>query len=199
MAFKHHISFATDLAANLGWNRFRIMPDIVSKFLRAAIWSRCAVRCESEQTSFSRTGRRLRSVALQRIRFRTWGFVPRSYFYSETNEWSKGGGKRWARLWSATTPRQFHRKFHFAWNLQRIKTILTLELSHYRKSGSTFSSSEPAATAADSEMPCVYARPSDQPKLIIWQNNLCVFLENLSRQQDRKFAPLKILPLKTLL
>ena len=45
--------------------------------------------------------------------------------------------------------------------LQSIKTFLTLELSRYRKSGSTFSSSEPAATAADSETPCVCARPSD--------------------------------------
>ena len=42
--------------------------------------------------------------------------------------------------------------------LQSIKTFLTLELSRYRKSGSTFSSSEPAA---DSETPCVCARPSD--------------------------------------
>ena len=37
MAFKHRISFATDLAANFGCIPFRIMPDIVSKLLRAAI------------------------------------------------------------------------------------------------------------------------------------------------------------------
>ena len=37
MAFKHSISFATYLAANFGCNRFRIIPDIVSKLLRAAI------------------------------------------------------------------------------------------------------------------------------------------------------------------
>ena len=36
MDFKHHISFATDMAANFGCNRFRITPDIVSKLLRAA-------------------------------------------------------------------------------------------------------------------------------------------------------------------
>ena len=65
------ISFATDLAANFGCNRFRIMPDIVSKILRAAIWSRCAVRFESEQTPFPRTGRRFRPAALHRIRFGT--------------------------------------------------------------------------------------------------------------------------------
>ena len=57
MAFKHRISFATDLAANLGCNRFRITPDIISKLLCAAIWSRCAVRLESEQTPFPGTGR----------------------------------------------------------------------------------------------------------------------------------------------
>ena len=64
MAFKHCISFATDLAANFGCNRFRIMPDIVSKLLRAAIWSRCAARLESEQTPFSWTGRRYLDLLL---------------------------------------------------------------------------------------------------------------------------------------
>ena len=34
LAFKHSISFPADLAANFGCNRFRIMPDIVSKLLR---------------------------------------------------------------------------------------------------------------------------------------------------------------------
>ena len=74
-----------------------------------------------------------------------------SDYYSETNEWSKAGAKLWARLWSATTFRQFHRKFHFAWkqnlkvlvaarNLQINKTFLTLELSQYSKRNSTFSS-----------------------------------------------------------
>ena len=52
MAFKQCISFATDLAANFGCNRFRIIPDIVSKHLRATIWSSCAVLNKSEQTPF---------------------------------------------------------------------------------------------------------------------------------------------------
>ena len=40
-----------------------------------------------------------------------------------------------------------------------------IELSQYRKSGSMFSSSEPvAATAANSETPCICARPSDPRK-----------------------------------
>ena len=39
MALKHRILFVTDLAANVasGCDRFRIMPDIVSKLLHAAI------------------------------------------------------------------------------------------------------------------------------------------------------------------
>ena len=86
MAIKHRISFATDLAANFGFERFRIMPDTVSKLLRAAIQSCCAVRFESEQTHFSQTGRRFESAALHRIRFGTHNFVPMSYFYEETNE-----------------------------------------------------------------------------------------------------------------
>ena len=112
MAF---ISFATDLTANFGCNRFRIIPDVISKLLRAAIWSRCAVWFESEQTPLSRTGHWLRSAALHRILFGTCCFVPISYFYSETNEWLKDWAKRWTLLWSATISRQFHRNFHFTW------------------------------------------------------------------------------------
>ena len=56
MAFKHCISFVTDLAANFGCDRIRIMPDIVSKLLRTTIWSSCAVQFEPEQTPFPRTG-----------------------------------------------------------------------------------------------------------------------------------------------
>ena len=42
MTFKNHILFATYLAANFDGYRFRIMPDIVSQLLRAAICSRSA-------------------------------------------------------------------------------------------------------------------------------------------------------------
>ena len=49
MAFKHSIWFETYLAANFGCNWFRITPDIISKLLRAAIRSLCAVLFESEQ------------------------------------------------------------------------------------------------------------------------------------------------------
>ena len=84
IAFKHCISFATDLDANFGCDRFRITPDLVSKLLRAAIWSRCAVWFESEQTPFPQTGRQFRPAALHRIRLGTCCFVP---MYSETNDW----------------------------------------------------------------------------------------------------------------
>ena len=73
----------------------------------------------------------------------------------------------------------FSRKLHFtskkkwlvvARNLQiyEFYTFLTLKLSQYCKSDSTFSSSEPVVatvTAADIETPCVCASQSDQPKL----------------------------------
>ena len=63
--FKHCISYATYLVALFCCNRFRILLDIVSKLMRAAIWSRCAVQIESEQTPLSQRDCRFRSAALQ--------------------------------------------------------------------------------------------------------------------------------------
>ena len=159
MAFKHRISFATDLAANFGCNRFRIMPDIVSKLLRAAIWSRCAVRFESEYTPFPRTRHRFRPAVLHRIRFGTCGFDPMSYFLLR-DQWlierlSEAMGAALVGNNFSPIPSKF--SFHMkkkkwlvaARNLQSIKTLLTLELSQYRKSGSMFSSSEPVAARSD--------------------------------------------------
>ena len=37
MAFKHSISLAINLAANFGFDQFRITPDIISKLLLAAL------------------------------------------------------------------------------------------------------------------------------------------------------------------
>ena len=37
MAFKHGISFVTNMAANFRCDCFRIMPEIVSKYLQAVI------------------------------------------------------------------------------------------------------------------------------------------------------------------
>ena len=167
MAFKYHISFAsqiaTYLAANFGFDWFRIMPDIVSKLLRTAIWSSCAVQLESEhceQTPFPRTGHQLRSAALHRILFWTWGFDPISYFYSETNEWLQDWAKWWATLGVASVcnnflPIQSKISFHMkkvitaALHLESIKTFLTFELSQYCKSSSTCSSSKPVEASSD--------------------------------------------------
>ena len=49
VVFNYPFSFATVLAGNIGCNWFRIMPEIVSKLLHAAIWSCGAVWLESEQ------------------------------------------------------------------------------------------------------------------------------------------------------
>ena len=57
MVFKYCISFAEDLAPNLGFDWFRIMPKIVSKLY-------CAVQFKSEQTHFSWTGRWFRILDL---------------------------------------------------------------------------------------------------------------------------------------
>ena len=103
ITFKHHISFASDLAANFGCKWFRIIEDTVSvRLLRAAIWSSCALWLESKQTPFPRAGRWFRSAALHRFQFSTCCFIPMSYVYSETgetNEWSKDWTKQWALLW----------------------------------------------------------------------------------------------------
>ena len=85
-----NVSFATDLTANFGCDLLIITPDIVSKLLRASIWSRCAFRLKSEQTPFPHTGatgRRFRPAALHMIWLGTCCFVPISYFCSETNDW----------------------------------------------------------------------------------------------------------------
>ena len=168
-----HISFAPYLAANLGCDRFRIMPDIMSKLLCAAIWSWCVVWFESEQTPFPRTGSRLRSAALHRILFGTCCFVPMSYFYSGTNEWSQdwvklccfGQQQLLANSIGISFPNEKN-SVVTAWYLQSIKTFLTVKLSQYSKSGSTFSSSEQVAASSDwlrpapQETPFVCARPS---------------------------------------
>ena len=66
------------------------------------------------------------------------------------------------RQWSATTSRRFHENFishgkqkvtcsnpKFTTQPEVYKTLLTLELSRYRKSGSMFSSSEPVVGSSD--------------------------------------------------
>ena len=98
MAFKHHISFAIDLASRFGCGRFRIMPDIVSKRLCAAI---CSIRIWADALLSDKSSIEI----LHRIRFGIYRIIPMSYFYSETNQRSKDWAKRCALLWSATTSR----------------------------------------------------------------------------------------------
>ena len=129
------------------------MLEIVSKLLRAAIWSCCAVQFKSEQTPFSRTGSWFRSAALHRIWFRICCFVPMSYFYSETNDWSKDWAKWGAALVCINIlPIPFKNSFHIKkkWLVvQSIKAFLTLDLSQYRKSGGMFSSSKQVMARSD--------------------------------------------------
>ena len=142
-----------------------------------------------------------------------------SYFYSETNEWLKDGAKQWALLWSATTSRQFHRKFHVAWkqkwlvgagNLQIIKTLLTLELSQFREIGIKISSSEPVAASRDCSqlgialclcLP-VTGSPSDPTKLcqsaapkawhLILQSKPSIVFWNSLRKKTARWPALKL-------
>ena len=138
LAFKQCISFATEWAANIGCDQFRDMPHIVSKLVVPTTISSCsAVWSEPEQTPFYQPGR---LDLLLCTRFHSELAVLflcpiLTESHSETN--------KWVMLWLVTTSCQLHQKFHFTW-----KTIsfhcpkLTLELSQYSKSGSTFSSSE---------------------------------------------------------
>ena len=117
-----NIAIVTDVAANFGCDRFRITPYIVSKLLRAAICSRCAVRFESEQTPFPLAGSRFRPAAfsaLHRIRFGTWGLFLCHIFTQRPMtdrkiERSNGRGFGRQQLFSLSTSRQFHRNFQFS-------------------------------------------------------------------------------------
>ena len=160
MTFNHHISFAIDLAANLGCYRFRITPDIVSKLLRAAIWSRCSVLFKSEQPPLLRTGRRFRPAALHRIWFRTCCLFLCHIFTQRPmtdRKIERSDGRCFGRQQLLANSIEFfisHEK-KVTRQCPKFTTLLTLELRQYCKSGSMFSSSEPAATAADLKSPCV--------------------------------------------
>ena len=111
-----------------------------------------------------------------------WNVPISSYalFYSEIDVWLKDWAKQWVWLTMASVCNSFwqlHWKFHFIWgkkssvtpqNLQSIKPFfdsLTLELSQFSKSGSTWASDSwfclseqlslllPATTAANLETP----------------------------------------------
>ena len=153
------------------------MPKIVPKLLCTAIWCCCSIWFKPEQTSFPQTGNWNRSAALHRIWFGICCFVP-MFFSSQRPmndrkiEWSYGCCFDWQQLFPNSIRNFISHEIFFllvaARYLQSIKTVLTLKLSQYRlysKSDSTFSSSQPAATATDPETPCVCACLSDPPKL----------------------------------
>ena len=179
MAFKHHILFGTNLAENLGCNWFRITHDIVSKLLHTTIWSSCAVQFKSEQSPFLGqvipvyldlllgTGFNLEHVVL----FLCHIFTQRR-MNDRKIEWSNGCCFGLQQL-LANSIEDF--KFHFTWKkrwlvmarkLQSIKTLLTLEMSQYHKSGSMVSSSKPVAASIDCLLQgntlclCVPAQPA---------------------------------------
>ena len=149
MAFKHWISFATDLAANFGCNWVRIMPNIVSRLLLTANWSCCAVLFESEQTPFSLTSSWFKPTALHRICSYVI-FLLRDP--SMIEKLIKGMGT--AMVGNNFLPIPLKCSYHMkkncldaAQNLQSNKTLLTLELSQYSYFPQ-LSQSPPAATAA---------------------------------------------------
>ena len=136
-------------------------------------------------------------------------------FYSETNEWMKDWAKQWALPWLATTSSQLNLLYQL--NLSQFHGNF---ISHERKSDLSLheiykalkpcwllnwvsiarvvacfpqaSRSRPAATAADSETPCVCARPSDPPTLcrsaaprawpLILQSNPSIVFSNSLRE-----------------
>ena len=60
--FKHNIHLQPiwspphSLGANFGWDKFIIMPELISKLLLISILSHCAVQLESEQSPFAEAG-----------------------------------------------------------------------------------------------------------------------------------------------
>ena len=137
------------------------MPDFVSKLLRAAIWSCWAFQFQSSRSPFLwqevnldlllRTGFDLEH---DEVLFLCHIFTQRP--------------KQWALFGSAITSRQFHRKFHFT--LKKVmpecyKSWKPFWLSNWVRMARVVerflraSWQRPAATAKDSETPCVYACP----------------------------------------
>ena len=80
--------------------------------------SEVAVLFESEQTPFSLTDHEFKSVALHRILFWTCYFVAMPYLLRDQRMVERLN-EVMSTAWSVTSSRQFHRKFHFTWNLKK--------------------------------------------------------------------------------
>ena len=157
VAFKHRISFATDLAATFGCYRVRIMPVIFYKLLCAAISLCCSIWIWAD--ALFRTGRRFKLLLCT-------GFDSEHTVLFLCNillrdQWLI---KRWIEAMGAAlvgnnfspipSKISFHMKTknaHCCPKFAKHKTfqVSTLELSKYCKSGSMFSSSEPVAASSD--------------------------------------------------
>ena len=105
-------------------------------------------------------------------------FVPMSYFYSETNDWSQDWAKLWALLWLATLQQLLANSIENFISHEKKIDLLHLSLPEIYKALKPCgllnwvsiarvvacypqaSQSLPAATASDSETPCVLARPT---------------------------------------
>ena len=103
-----------------------------------------------------------------------------SYFYKRPMTNSKDWAKQWELIWSAT--RSSHWFLHFTWekmwivaaqNLWSIKSLLTLEVSQYHKSGSMFFSSEQVAASSNCRL----------------GNALCLCSPSYPPKQSRRAAP----------
>ena len=128
------------------------MQETVSKLLRAAIWSSCAVWLKCEQTPFSRAGHRFRTAALYSIQYGTCQFVPAIFLLGD--QWMIEGLSEaiWALLASIPS------KYHFTLNKatrhcpkftkhSNLFDSQTRSLSQERYS--TFSLSEPVEASSD--------------------------------------------------
>ena len=107
---------------------------------------------------------------------------------------------QWKLLWSATTSRQFHGKFHFTWKTNVSShspkfTFFTIEPSQYHKSGSMFSSSKLACQTCSS---CAWAWPRAQPLILSsgkafgviarWSAEAWTWTQNWTLQPDQHFS-----------
>ena len=138
MAFKHHISFATDFAAidpELRLTCFCMQPSEVVVLIDSNLSRLPFLRQVVDLDVLLCTGFNLEHAVL---------FL---------DQWLiKDWAKQWVLLCSAIPSKiSFYMKklwLIVAGNLQSIKTLLTLELSRYHKSGSTLSSSEPVTAGS---------------------------------------------------
>ena len=176
MVFKHHISFATNLAANYDCNRFKITPYIVSKLLRRHLKSlRCSIKIWADALSSDRSSIQTCCFAqdsIQNMQFCSYViFLLRDQWLIERLSEEMGA----ALVGNNFSPIPSKFSFHMEKKsdssrpeiYKALKPCWLLNWVSIARVVACFpqaSRSRPAATAADSETPCVCARPSDPRK-----------------------------------